>query len=84
MTFELEEILEKQTKNQTAVQILYNTLQSYKENIALAVTSLETHVYYIDLSHKDVNLKKLLDVSLTFFFNSKNLDPFGTISSTNL
>lgn len=63
MTFELEEILEKQTKNQTAVQILYNTLQLYKENIALAVTSLETHVYYIDLSHKDVNLKKLLDVS---------------------
>lgn len=68
MTFELEEILEKQTKNQTAVQILYNTLQFYKENIALAVTSLETHVYYIDLSHKDVNLKKLLDVSFSFLF----------------
>lgn len=70
MTFELEEILEKQTKNQTAVQILYNTLQFYKENIALAVTSLETHVYYIDLSHKDVNLKKLLDVSFNFLFKS--------------
>lgn len=69
LMYDLEDLFERPTFNQTALKILLDNLILVRENTTRAVSSLETILYLINTPQQH-SLKQILGVSLKFKFYS--------------
>lgn len=68
LMYDLEELFERPTFNQTALKTLLDNLSLVRENTTRAVSSLETILYLIRTPHQH-SLKQFLIVSVRISLN---------------